>query len=898
MKSVFARGAAFLLLVSACATNVSVDPEGYKCDLNGACPAGYQCVDFICRKSAANMCGGMLCAPPANVCVDANTLRTFSASCDTATMRCLTAPTDSTCPQGCLDGRCRGTVERCNGVTCDMPPADRCTDTSTLSTWESAGTCGTDGGCQYAVTQKSCSAGCDNGHCIDPCAGKTCTTPPAATCDNATTLRTFAATGTCSATTGACDYAATTMTCANGCANGQCQNQNLCAGVTCTTPPSTVCMGNQLRTWASSGTCNMGTGQCSYTFTDMACPSNQCAQGACIAPSLTFRQVGPRLKFAVRALDVAPNSLGQLALAVGASGQVAQWNGLTNTWVSLNTPSNSPTLNAVAFATANIAYIVGSGRTVWRYTAGTPGTVAAVSGISTLAGANFIAVHARGESDVLIAPETGGAVSYDGTSWSYAAFPTLDGPFTMRAAYIDDTNRERIVGTCGLIDEPCLLYRNPVNGTSFAANYSPSSSNPPFSAVGPSVDYTTTAPIDAFVGDTDSNFYRHNNGGTSVVTQSLASPLLGAGIVGITGGTPVGANRPVFVLATPSPTLNGTLYRLTRGASSIQVDAVLDVANDSAVLSMNEAAGVLVAETRATPGTSNVFRRNAVLGNTNPDEALDIGEDFSGLATDGTAVFAATNVGDVTIRRATGTLEFRRGPYAQFHDADARGSGVLLVGENGGTNNGQVTKLSGATWQTFGSAAPVTGVVFYGVCRNSDAEGFAVGNGGNIYAVNSTGTTPTLTRMTSGVSLTLNSVECTGAGTAVACGNGGNVLRYANGTWSPVSPALPTTKNLAGCRVHNGAIYAFGDNAFYRLDPGGSAWVQLPGQPQLKYLILRSATEGYITSSNGNGSTDIYRFDGSNLSKILSFTGVIGGGVQVGGKVVYVGARGVIVEGQ
>ena len=34
----------------------------------------------------------------------------------------------------------------------------------------------------------------------------------------------------------------------------------------------------------------MGTGQCSYTFTDMACPSNQCAQGACIAPSLSSKE--------------------------------------------------------------------------------------------------------------------------------------------------------------------------------------------------------------------------------------------------------------------------------------------------------------------------------------------------------------------------------------------------------------------------------------------------------------------------------------------------------------------------------------------------------------------------------------------------------------------------------
>jgi hypothetical protein len=49
----------------------------------------------------------------------------------------------------------------------------------------------------------------------DPCAGVTCTTPPAAACSNLATLVTYASTGTCSA--GTCQYAATMQTCTNGC---------------------------------------------------------------------------------------------------------------------------------------------------------------------------------------------------------------------------------------------------------------------------------------------------------------------------------------------------------------------------------------------------------------------------------------------------------------------------------------------------------------------------------------------------------------------------------------------------------------------------------------------------------------------------------------------------------
>lgn len=54
----------------------------------------------------------------------------------------------------------------------------------------------------------------------DPCAGVTCTTPPAPTCSDAATLVTYASTGTCTA--GTCQYAATTQACAQGCDGDAC----------------------------------------------------------------------------------------------------------------------------------------------------------------------------------------------------------------------------------------------------------------------------------------------------------------------------------------------------------------------------------------------------------------------------------------------------------------------------------------------------------------------------------------------------------------------------------------------------------------------------------------------------------------------------------------------------
>jgi hypothetical protein len=68
------------------------------------------------------------------------------------------------------------------------------------------------------------------------CAGteRTCDTPPAAVCLDASILRTYAASGACGG--GDCSYPASDMTCSNGCADGSCVADDACVtalGVPC-----------------------------------------------------------------------------------------------------------------------------------------------------------------------------------------------------------------------------------------------------------------------------------------------------------------------------------------------------------------------------------------------------------------------------------------------------------------------------------------------------------------------------------------------------------------------------------------------------------------------------------------------------------------------------------------
>ncbi|MFO0597973.1 MAG: hypothetical protein U0228_21910 [Myxococcaceae bacterium] len=329
---------------------------------NGACtadpcsgvscstPPGTTCQGNLLRTwSSSGTCSGGICSytptdttcstPPAATCANATTLRTFAATGSCNNGSCTYAPTDVTCATGCSNGACNadpcagvtctnapvatclnGTTRRqfgnpgtCSGgmctyptqdMVCNSPPAASCVNASTARTWSAAGTCAS-GSCSYMSTDTNCPSGCSNGACLgDPCSGVTCTTPPAATCANGTTRRTFAATGTCSGgscsyapndtacntppaaacisastlrtyssagtcASGTCSYAPSDMSCAFGCANARC-NPDPCAGVTCGTAPSPDCANsNTRRTYTAPGTCMSGT--CTYPSSQMVC---------------------------------------------------------------------------------------------------------------------------------------------------------------------------------------------------------------------------------------------------------------------------------------------------------------------------------------------------------------------------------------------------------------------------------------------------------------------------------------------------------------------------------------------------------------------------------------------------------------------------------------------------
>ncbi|MBL8936491.1 MAG: hypothetical protein JNM69_18180 [Archangium sp.] len=240
---------------------------------DATCPFG--CAGGACT---GNPCTGVTCnTPPASTCVNPTTLRSFSPSGTCSGGSCSYTAAESTCPFGCVAGACTGNP--CQGVTCNTPPASTCLNPTTLRSFSSSGTCA-GGACSYTPTDTTCPFGCASGACVnDPCTGVTCNMPPARTCLNPTTLRSFSPSGSCSG--GGCSYAPSDMMCAFGCASGACQNDP-CAGVTCTTPPATTCVGNSVRSYAATGTCTSGT--CGYTFTDTAC-AGSCSNGACVAPT-------------------------------------------------------------------------------------------------------------------------------------------------------------------------------------------------------------------------------------------------------------------------------------------------------------------------------------------------------------------------------------------------------------------------------------------------------------------------------------------------------------------------------------------------------------------------------------------------------------------------------------
>lgn len=802
-------------VLAGCDTNVAVDPEGHRCDATNACPAGYTCLDGSCSRGV---------------------------------------PLDTTC----------------EGVTCNDAPATTCTGNKVLRTF--SGRC-VSGECKYEPLDTTCATSCADAACVDACAGVSCVTPPAIGCVDTETLRTFAMTGTCQ--DGDCRYTQTDTDCPNGCENATCKGVDLCASmnVSCTTPPDAVCVNGARRTFTAPGTCEPGTGQCSYVSSDTPCP-NGCALGVCLMQSLTFTQTGPRLRFAINGLDVAPGSSGNSAIAVGNNGKLAKWDGVQ--WTEMVTPSTS-NLNAVNFVTGTVAYAVGSANTVYTVRPATN----VVTPVQMLGGSavNLRFVSGRGENDVLIADAAGGWWRNRAGAWTNGALPTANAPWVIRGVHLDETQRERLAGNCadGANRKRCVAYRN-LGGSTTTFNSDPDQAGT-FTAVGGGFDVPSNISSEGLLGLPDNLLRTHYING--IYGNEATNPVLaGAGVVGITAQAG-GAGRNVYVL-TSSSTGIGHLYRLVRGALSATANDALTTYSGEETMSSNDASGVLVAEVRRTQNVNNVFRRGPVT-----NEAFDVGEDFIGASFDGMGgLVLASNGGDVVIRgQGSNTFEFRR-PMTRWsaRGVEARnGTGVLLVGASGA--NGLIVRSVG---NTFTNVATATGTPFNAVCRVSDSDGWAVGAGGVIFKVTNSGATSVMSPTTK----ELFALDCA-AGNAVAVGADGTVIRFGNGSWTTV--AFPGTEKLTTVQLVAGGAYVGGEGVFSRYSATG--WSTLPSQPGLNRLVARTAQEVYGTFVSG-GSTVVKRFDGAAWStSLVTVTGSLGGGVQQGSRVVWGGTLGAIVEG-
>jgi hypothetical protein len=222
-----------------------------------------------------NPCEGKTCdTPPGPLCKDADNLEVHDAKGTCGNGICQYASHLEACSFGCKIDKCEG--DPCIGVTCNAPPANTCSDTSHLTVWDTPGSC-SNGTCSYTSHEALCNFGCANNVCNgDPCVGQTCNAPPANYCSDTTHLQAYESPGTCA--NGACAYSKHEAFCAYGCVLGACQGDP-CQGVNCTTPPANYCAGaSTLRTFAASGTCSGGS--CTYATTDQNCTFG-CLNGVC-----------------------------------------------------------------------------------------------------------------------------------------------------------------------------------------------------------------------------------------------------------------------------------------------------------------------------------------------------------------------------------------------------------------------------------------------------------------------------------------------------------------------------------------------------------------------------------------------------------------------------------------
>jgi hypothetical protein len=214
--------------------------------------------------SSADPCVGVGCeTPPDPECHDSDELRTYDLVGECSDGDCGYGYTDTPCDFGCAAGACK--PDPCIGLTCETAPANACQDGTHLVAYDATGSC-LDGECSYQSRVIPCT--CMNDACTsDPCASVTCDMPPAPTCFNSSTQWIYDAAGTC--TNGSCTYGHRENPCDFGCSAGAC-NANPCSGVVCNDPPASSCpLGGTLREFEANGTCDAGV--CTYDHNDTFC---------------------------------------------------------------------------------------------------------------------------------------------------------------------------------------------------------------------------------------------------------------------------------------------------------------------------------------------------------------------------------------------------------------------------------------------------------------------------------------------------------------------------------------------------------------------------------------------------------------------------------------------------
>lgn len=215
-------------------------------------------------------------------------------SCEVAPFGCLKVP--GACVQGscvfeyddgaaCDDGDACSTGDRCKQgvcwgepVVCDDPPAAFCQDASTLITHAVPGTC-IEGECGYEAMPVPCEQGCEEGRdgiarCVDqdPCETLDCSVAPSP----------------CLRSPGVCANGACVFGYADGapCEDGDpCTEEDVCEGGACLPGESKVCDDGDLCT---DDRCDPESGECTTTYNQAPCDDglgctteDVCGQGSC-----------------------------------------------------------------------------------------------------------------------------------------------------------------------------------------------------------------------------------------------------------------------------------------------------------------------------------------------------------------------------------------------------------------------------------------------------------------------------------------------------------------------------------------------------------------------------------------------------------------------------------------